>query len=195
MPVSLQKGGNVSLTKEAGGNLANVSVGLGWDERGTSGADFDLDASAFAVDASGKVPSEGWFVFYGTPGLQSPDGTIVHTGDNLTGAGEGDDESINIDLANLPASIEKIVVAVTIYEAESRGQNFGGVQNAFMRVCDQSGTELARYDLGEDFSLETAVIFGELYRKDGEWKFKAIGQGFNDGLKGLCSTHGVGVAA
>lgn len=193
MPVSLQKGGNVSLTKEAGGNLANVSVGLGWDERGTSGADFDLDASVFAVDASGKVPGEGWFIFY--QNLQSPDKTIVHTGDNLTGAGDGDDESINIDLANLPLSIEKIVVAVTIYDAASRNQNFGGVQNAFIRVCDQSGAELARYDLSEDYSLETAVIFGELYRKDNEWKLKAVGQGYNNGLEGLCADHGVGVAA
>lgn len=193
MPVSLSKGGNVSLTKEAGGNLTNVSVGLGWDERGTSGHDFDLDASVFAVDASGKVPGEGWFIFYRN--LQSPDNTIVHTGDNLTGAGEGDDESINIDLANLPASIEKIVVAVTIFDAVSRNQNFGGVQNAFIRVCDQSGAELTRYDLGEDFSLETAVIFGELYRKDGEWKFKAVGQGYNDGLAGLCSAYGIAVTA
>ncbi len=194
MPVSLQKGGNVSLTKEAGGQLSNVTVGLGWDQKGgTAGAEFDLDASVFAVDASGKVPGEGWFVFYDN--FDSPDGTIHHTGDNRTGAGDGDDESINIDLANLPLSIVEIIVAVTIYDAASRNQNFGGVQNAFMRVCDQSGAELARFDLSDDYSLETAVIFGKLYRKDGEWKFKAVGDGYNNGLEGLCADHGVGVAA
>lgn len=194
MSVSLQKGGNISLTKEAGGQLSKVSVGLGWDERSTSGAAFDLDASAFALDGSGKVAGDKWFVFYGN--LQSPDGSIVHTGDNLTGAGEGDDESINIDLANVPPTIEEIPVAVTIYEALERGQNFGNVKNAFIRIVDQAtGQELTRFDLGEEYSLETAVTFGRLYRKDGEWKFQAIGQGYNEGLAGLCRDYGVGVTA
>lgn len=194
MGVSLEKGANVSLTKEAGGNLTGVTVGLGWDPRVTSGEDFDLDASAFIVDASGKVPSNDWFVYFNN--LKSPDGTVVHTGDNLTGDGDGDDESINIDLANLPPTIEEIVIPVTIFKAKERGgQNFGGVDNAFIRVCDQTGRELARYDLGEEFALEEAVIFGKVYRMDGEWKFKAVGQGFNDGLDGLCRTYGVGVTA
>ncbi len=194
MPVSLQKGGNVSLTKEAGGQLSNVMVGLGWDERGTSGEKFDLDASAFAVDASGKAAGDSWFVFYNN--LASPDGTIVHTGDNRTGAGDGDDESINVDLANLPPTIEKVIVTVTIDEWETNKLNFGSVQNAFIRIVDlATGQELARYDLGDEFSLEVAVIFGALYRKDGEWKFQAIGQGYNNGLAGLCADYGIALAA
>lgn len=194
MSVSLQKGQKVSLEKEAGGSLSKVTVGLGWDERTTSGEDFDLDASVFATDASGKVPGDGWFIFYNNQ--NSPDGTIHHTGDNRTGAGDGDDEAIQIDLANVPASIEELVVAVTIFEAKSRGQNFGGVKNAFIRVVDDStGAELLKYELDEEFSLEEAVIFGKLYRKNGGWNFDAVGQGYNNGLEGLCADHGIGVAA
>ncbi len=194
MSVSLQKGQKVSLEKEAGGSLTKVTAGLGWDERTTSGEEFDLDASVFAVDASGKVPGDGWFIYFNNH--DSPDGTIHHTGDNRNGAGDGDDEAIQIDLANVPASIEELVIAVTIFEAKTRGQNFGGVKNAFIRVCDdQTGAELLKYELDEEFSLEEAVIFGKLYRKNGGWSFAAVGQGYNNGLEGLCADHGIGVAA
>lgn len=191
MSVSLQKGGNVSLTKMAP-SLTAVAVGLGWDTRTTTGADFDLDASALLCGPNGKVPNDGHFVFFNN--LKSPDGSVEHTGDNLTGEGEGDDEVVNVDLSTVPASIDKIVFPVSIYDAHTRQQSFGQVINAFIRVTDRSnGTELARYDLTEDASTETAMIFGELYRNGAEWKFRAIGQGYSSGLAGIAKDYGVSV--
>lgn len=191
MGVSLSKGGNVSLTKEAP-NLTAVTVGLGWDVRTTTGADFDLDASALALGANNKVLSDQHFVFFNN--LRSPDGAIEHTGDNLTGEGEGDDEQINVNLAATPPDVASIVFPVSIYEAEQRGQSFGQVRNAFIRVVDQSnGNELARYDLTEDASTETAMVFGELYRSGNEWKFRAVGQGYASGLSGIARDFGVNV--
>ena len=191
MSVSLSKGGNVSLTKEAPG-LTAVSVGLGWDARTTTGADFDLDASALMLGTSGKILSDQHFVFFNN--LRSPDGSVEHTGDNLTGAGEGDDEVINVNLANVPPECDKIVFAVSIYEAESRGQSFGQVRNAFIRVVNQAdGREITRYDLSEDASTETAMVFGELYRSGNEWKFRAVGQGYSSGLRGIAQDFGVNV--
>jgi tellurium resistance protein TerD len=191
MSVSLSKGGNVSLTKQAPG-LTAVLVGLGWDARTTSGDDFDLDASALLLNASGKIASDAHFVFFNN--LTSPDGSVEHTGDNLTGAGEGDDEAIKVNLASVPAEIERIVVAVSIYEAAARGQSFGQVRNAFIRVVNQAdNVELARYDLSEDASTETAMIFGELYRGGAEWKFRAVGQGYDSGLSGIARDFGVNV--
>jgi tellurium resistance protein TerD len=182
MSVSLSKGGNVSLTKEAPG-LTAVLVGLGWDARTTSGADFDLDASALILGASGKILSDSHFVFFNN--LTSPDGSVEHTGDNLTGEGEGDDEVIKVNLAAVAAEADRIVVTVSIYDAESRAQSFGQVRNAYIRVVNQAdNTELTRYDLSEDASTETAMIFGELYRNAGEWKFRAVGQGYSTGLGG-----------
>ncbi|WP_329330378.1 TerD family protein [Streptomyces luteogriseus] len=184
MGVSLSKGGNVSLSKEAPG-LTAVLVGLGWDVRTTTGTDYDLDAS-------GKVPSDQHFVFYNQ--LKSPDGSVEHTGDNLTGEGEGDDESVKVNLAAVPAEIEKIVFPVSIHDAENRGQSFGQVRNAFIRVVNQAGgQEIARYDLSEDASTETAMVFGELYRHGTEWKFRAVGQGYASGLAGIASDFGVNV--
>ena len=189
MAVTLQKGGNVSLTKEAPG-IQKLKIGLGWDPRVTDGADFDLDASVFMIGADGKVVSDKHFIFYGN--LNSPDGSVEHTGDNLTGDGDGDDEVVNVDLSNVPADVKKLVFAVAIYEAEKRGQNFGKVANAFMRVVNQDGDkEIARYDLSEDYSVETALIFGEVYRHNDDWKFKAIGSGFEGGLGPLAASHGV----
>jgi len=191
MGVSLSKGANVSLTKEAPG-LTAILVGLGWDARATDGKDFDLDASVFMVGADGKVLSDKGFIFFNN--LKSEDGSIEHLGDNLTGAGDGDDEQVKVDLSNVPEGVEKLVFAVTIHEAESRGQNFGQVSNAFMRVVNQNGdAELARFDLSEDASMETAMIFGELYKKGDEWKFKAIEQGFAGGLGPLAANHGVNI--
>ena len=191
MSVSLSKGGNVSLTKQAPG-LTAVLVGLGWDARTTSGADFDLDASALMVNASGKILSDAHFIFFNN--LTSPDGSVEHTGDNLTGAGDGDDEVIKVNLAAVPADVDKVVVAVSIYEAESRGQNFGQVRNAYIRVVNQAGgDEITRYDLSEDASSETAMIFGEVYRNGGEWKFRAVGQGYSTGLAGIARDFGVNV--
>ncbi|NJP99557.1 TerD family protein [Streptomyces zingiberis] len=191
MGVSLSKGGNVSLSKEAPG-LTAVTVGLGWDVRTTTGADFDLDASALLTSAEGKVLSDRHFVFFNN--LTSPDGSVEHTGDNLTGEGEGDDESIKVNLAAVPAEVAKIVFPVSIYEAESRQQSFGQVRNAFIRVVNQAdGRELARYDLTEDASTETAMVFGELYRHGGDWKFRAIGQGYASGLRGIAQDFGVNV--
>ncbi|GAB2929001.1 MULTISPECIES: calcium homeostasis/redox stress adaptation protein [Streptomyces] len=191
MGVSLSKGGNVSLTKEAPG-LTAVIVGLGWDIRTTTGTDFDLDASALLLDASGKVSSDANFVFFNN--LKSPDGSVEHTGDNLTGEGEGDDEQIKVNLAAVPAEIEKIVFPVSIYDAENRQQSFGQVRNAFIRVVNQAGeAEIARYDLSEDASTETAMVFGELYRHGAEWKFRAIGQGYASGLRGIAQDFGVNV--
>ncbi|PJE94382.1 chemical-damaging agent resistance protein C [Streptomyces carminius] len=191
MGVSLSKGGNVSLTKEAP-NLTAVMVGLGWDARTTTGADFDLDASALLTNAEGKVSSDQNFVFFNN--LKSPDGSVEHTGDNLTGEGEGDDEAIKVNLAGVPADVTKIVFPVSIYEAEARQQSFGQVRNAYIRVVNQAdGNELARYDLSEDASTETAMVFGELYRHGAEWKFRAIGQGYASGLRGIAQDFGVNV--
>jgi len=189
--VSLSKGGNVSLTKAAP-NLTAVTVGLGWDVRTTTGSDFDLDASALLTNAEGKVAVDGNFIFFNN--LKSPDGSVEHTGDNLTGEGEGDDEAIKVNLATVPADVEKIVFPVSIYEAESRQQSFGQVRNAFIRVVNQAdNNELARYDLSEDASTETAMVFGELYRNGAEWKFRAIGQGYASGLRGIAQDFGVNV--
>ena len=189
--VSLSKGGNVSLTKAAPG-LSAVNVGLGWDARTTTGGDFDLDASALLCGASGKVLSDQHFVFFNN--LKAPDGSVEHTGDNLTGEGEGDDEMIKVNLASVAAEVEKIVFPVSIHEADTRGQSFGQVTNAFIRVVNQAdNTELARYDLSEDYSSETAMVFGELYRNGTEWKFRAIGQGYANGLHGIAKDYGVNV--
>ncbi|MEV0373813.1 TerD family protein [Streptomyces sp. NPDC050636] len=191
MGVSLAKGGNVSLSKEAPG-LTAVTVGLGWDVRTTTGADYDLDASALLCTEAGKVASDRHFVFYNN--LTSPDGSVEHTGDNLTGEGEGDDEAINVNLAGVPAEIAKIVFPVSIHDAETRGQSFGQVRNAFIRVVNRAdGVELARYDLSEDASTETAMVFGELYRNGAEWKFRAVGQGYASGLAGIAADFGVNV--
>jgi tellurium resistance protein TerD len=191
MGVSLSKGGNVSLTKEAPG-LSAVLVGLGWDARTTSGADFDLDASALMLNASGKIVSDAHFVFFNN--LSSPDGSVEHTGDNLTGDGEGDDEIIKVNLVAVPSEVDRVVIAVSIYDAESRGQSFGQVRNAYIRVLNQVGdAELTRYDLSEDASGETAMIFGELYRHGTEWKFRAVGQGYSSGLAGIAKDFGVNV--
>ncbi|MGQ4616539.1 TerD family protein [Nocardia sp. R7R-8] len=191
MSVTLAKGGNVSLSKQTA-NLTKVSVGLGWDVRTTTGADYDLDASALACGPNLKVLSDQHFVFYNN--LRSPDGSIEHTGDNLTGAGEGDDEVINIDLTATPPNITNIFFPVSIHDADARGQSFGQIRNAFIRVVDATtGVELARYDLTEDASTETAMIFGELYRHNNEWKFRAIGQGYASGLAGIARDYGVNV--
>lgn len=193
MPINLSKGQKVDLTKGNPG-LKNIMVGLGWDVNAfDSGADFDLDAAAFMLGDSGKCPTEKEFVFYGN--LTHPTEAVKHMGDNLTGEGEGDDEQIQIDLSKIPANIAKVAFTVTIYEAESRRQNFGQVSNAFIRIVDEStNQELIRYDLGEDFSIETAVVVGELYRYNGEWKFNAIGSGFQGGLAALCGHYGIEVA-
>ncbi|MFC7220586.1 TerD family protein [Streptomyces polyrhachis] len=191
MGVSLNKGGNVSLSKEAPG-LTAVVVGLGWDARTTTGSDFDLDASALLTGPSGKVLSDAHFVFFNQ--LKSPEGSVEHTGDNLTGEGEGDDEVIKVNLAGVPAEVDKIVFPVSIYDAETRQQSFGQVRNAYIRVVNQAdNNELARYDLSEDASTETAMIFGELYRHGAEWKFRAIGQGYAAGLRGIAQDYGVNV--
>jgi tellurium resistance protein TerD len=191
MGVSLSKGGNVSLTKEAPG-LTSVMVGLGWDVRTTTGADFDLDASALMVGSSGKILSDQHFIFFNN--LKSPDGSVEHQGDNLTGEGEGDDEQIKVNLASVPAEVDRVVVTVSIYDAEARGQSFGQVRNAFVRVVNEADNrEIARYDLSEDASTETAMIFGEIYRNNTEWKFRAVGQGYSSGLAGIARDFGVNV--
>ncbi|AJC58691.1 TerD family protein [Streptomyces noursei] len=191
MGVSLSKGGNVSLTKEAP-NLTAVLVGLGWDARTTTGTDFDLDASALLTNDQGKVANDQNFVFFNN--LKSPCGSVEHTGDNTTGEGEGDDEAIKVNLAGVPADVSKIVFPVSIYDAETRQQSFGQVRNAYIRVVNQAdGKELARYDLSEDASTETAMVFGELYRNGAEWKFRAIGQGYASGLRGIAQDFGVNV--
>lgn len=190
MAINLSKGQTVDLTKGNPG-LKNIMVGLGWDANVfDSGADFDLDASAFLLGENGKCPTEREFIFYGN--LEHASESVKHMGDNLTGEGEGDDEQIQIDLTKIPANISKVAFTVTIYEADQRGQNFGQVSNSFIRIVDEStGTELIRYDLGEDFSIETAVVVGELYRHNGEWKFNAIGSGFQGGLAALCGHYGI----
>ena len=192
MAVCLKKGQKVDLTKGNPG-LKKITVGLGWDvNRYDGGSDFDLDASAFLLGANGRVTDDSDFVFYGN--ATHPSGSVVYGGDNRTGAGEGDDEQIFVDLSTVPAAIQKIDFTVTIYEAAERRQNFGQVSNAFVRILDDAtGQELIRYDLEEDFSIETALVVGELYRHNGEWKFNAIGSGFQGGLEALCVNYGVNV--
>jgi tellurium resistance protein TerD len=193
MAISLSKGQKVDLTK-GNPSLKSIMVGLGWDVNAyDSGADFDLDAAAFMCGANGKCPSDKDFIFYGN--LVHPSESVKHMGDNLTGAGEGDDEQIHVDLTKIPSNIERIAFTVTIYDADVRRQNFGQVSNAFIRIVDEAtDTELIRYDLGEDFSIETAIVVGELYRHNGEWKFNAIGSGFQGGLAALCGHYGIEVA-
>jgi len=189
MPVSLSKGGNVSLSKEAPG-LKQIVIGLGWDARATDGAAFDLDASLFMLAETGKVRSDADFIFYNNK--TSADGSVEHQGDNLTGQGEGDDEQVKVNLDGVPADVARLTVGVTIHDAEARGQNFGMVSSAFIRVVNgDDNTEIARYDLSEDASTETAMLFGEVYRNSGEWKFKALGQGFQGGLGPMAASYGV----
>lgn len=191
MGISLNKGGNISLSK-TDPTLKNIIVGLGWDARPTDGADFDLDASAFMVKADGKVRSDSDFIFYNQ--MKSTCGSVEHTGDNRTGAGEGDDEALIVLLDKVPADIERIVFTVTIHDAENRKQNFGQVSNAFIRVVNKdSNNEVARFDLSEDASIETAMTFGEIYKHGGEWKFKAVGQGYSGGLAALARQYGISI--
>ena len=193
MPINLSKGQKVDLTKGNPG-LKNIMVGLGWDVNAfDTGADFDLDAAAFMLGSNGKCPTDKEFVFYGN--LEHPSGAVKHMGDNRTGDGEGDDEEMEIALADVPANVERIAFTVTIYEAEARRQNFGQVSNAYIRIVDKdTNQELIHYDLGEDFSIETAIGVGELYKHHGEWKFNAIGSGFQGGLAALCGHFGIEVA-
>jgi len=194
MTVSLSKGGRISLSKEAPG-LSKIYLGLGWDCRTTDGSPFDLDSSLFLLNASGKVRSDSDFVFYGN--LKAVDGAVEHLGDNLTGAGAGDDEVMKLNLTQLDANapdVEKLAVVVTIHEAEGRKQNFGQVNNAFIRILnDENQSEIVRYDLSEDFSMETALVFGEIYKKGGEWRFTAVGQGYAGGLAAACKDYGVSI--
>lgn len=191
MGISLQKGANVNLSKETPG-LNEVVLGLGWDVRATDGAAYDLDASAFMVKADGKVRTDSDFIYYNNK--KSADGSVEHTGDNQSGAGDGDDEALGVTLSKVPAEIDKISFAVTIHDAEAKRQSFGQVANAYIRVLNKTdGKELARYDLTEDGSTETALIFGELYRNGSDWKFRAVGQGFKGGLGPLAKNFGVNV--
>ena len=192
MAVNLTKGQKVDLTK-GNPSLSKIIVGLGWDtNKYDGGADFDLDASAFLCGENGRVTNDLDFIFYSN--LKHSSGAVEHTGDNLTGEGEGDDEVIKVDLSRVPANISKIAFTVTIYEADERHQNFGQVSNAYIHIVDQvTGNEIIRYDLGEDFSIETAIVVGEIYRNNGEWKFNAIGSGFQGGLYALCKNFGVNV--
>ena len=191
MSVSISKGGNVSLSKEEPG-LSRILIGLGWDTRATDGVDFDLDASVFLLNNMGKVRNDLDFIFYNN--LRSADGSVEHTGDNRTGEGEGDDEAVRVNLAGVPADVDKLSVTVTIHDAQARGQNFGQVDNAFIRVVNEdNGREIVRYDLSEDASTETAMILGEVYRHGGEWKFRAVGQGYAGGLGPLATSFGVNV--
>ncbi|SHN12230.1 tellurium resistance protein TerD [Pseudomonas asturiensis] len=189
MALTLQKGGNLSLSK-TDPTLTNVLIGLGWDPRATDGQEFDLDASAFLLGANGKVRSEADFIFYNQ--LKSADGSVEHAGDNRTGAGDGDDEVVKVDLTRVPADVDKIVFVVTIHDADSRKQNFGQVGGSFIRVVNEkSSSEIVRYDLAEDASTETAMVFAELYRNAGEWKFRAVGQGYAGGLKAVANSYGM----
>ena len=192
MAVNLTKGGRISLNKEAPG-LKKILIGLGWDTNASdTGADFDLDASVFLLDSNAKVANEKDFVFYNN--LSSSDGSVVHTGDNRTGEGDGDDESIRVDLSKISSSIKEIAIVVTIHEAAQRKQNFGMVRNAFIRlVNDETNTEIVRYDLEEDYSTETGLLFGRLYFKDNEWKFSAVGTGYKEGLDGFCKQFGLNI--
>jgi tellurium resistance protein TerD len=192
MAVSLSKGGNVSLSRAAP-TLKKILVGLGWEARVTTGDNYDLDVSAFLLSESGKVKNDDDFIFYNQ--LQSRCGSVEHNGDNRTGAGDGDDETMTVDLEKVPVSVKRIVFCVTIDDAERRRQNFGQVSDSFMRIVNlDSDTEIARFDLTEDYSTETAMIFGEIYRHNEEWKFKAVGQGFAGGLESMCKQFGVTVA-
>ncbi|UYO35928.1 TerD family protein [Bacillus zhangzhouensis] len=192
MAIQLSKGQRVDLTKTNPG-LTRVMIGLGWDtNKYSGGADFDLDASAFLVDANNRCQQDTDFVFYNN--LQHPSGSVTHTGDNRTGEGDGDDEQILVDFSKIPANIDRIGITVTIHDAETRNQNFGQVSNAFVRVVnEEGGEELIRFDLGEDFSIETAVVVCELYRHGSDWKFNAIGSGFSGGLAALCQNYGLEV--
>ena len=197
MPINLTKGQKVDLTKGTPG-LTKLMVGLGWDVNAfDSGYNFDLDASAFMVGSNGKCPTEKEFIFYSN--LEHPSESVKHMGDNLTGEGEGDDEVLYIDFTKVPADVERIAITVTIYEAQERGQNFGQVSNAYVRLArrssenDSVGTEELRYDLGEDFSVETALVVCELYRSGATWKFNAVGAGYQGGLYALCKAYGVNV--
>ncbi len=192
MAITLNKGGNVSLTKTQP-SLKNILIGLGWEARASDGADFDLDASAFLLGDSGKVRSDSDFIFYNQ--LKSACGSIEHTGDNRTGAGDGDDETLKIQLDKVPQDIKRVVVCVTIHDAQVRKQSFGQVSDAFMRIVNSDdNAEIVRFDLSEDYSTETAMIFGEVYRHNDEWKFKAVGQGFSGGLEAMCKQFGINVA-
>ncbi len=189
MAISLNKGGNLSLTK-TDPSLTKLLIGLGWDERVTSGSEFDLDASAFLLSATGRVRGDHDFIFYNQ--LKSDNGAVEHMGDNRTGAGDGDDEVIKVNLSLVPADIEKIILTVTIHDANVRSQNFGQIANAFIRVVNEdTGNEVVRFDLAEDYSIETAMVFGEVYRYNNEWKFRAVGQGYSGGLAAMCSQYGV----
>jgi tellurium resistance protein TerD len=192
MAVSLAKGGNISLTRTAP-ELKNVLIGLGWDARSTDGDDFDLDASMFMLGDNGKVRNDNDFIFYNQ--LKSTCGSVEHTGDNRTGDGDGDDEQLKVFLDKVPSVISRLAITVTIHDAIARRQNFGQVVDAFIRLVNlDNDVEIARFDLSEDYSTETAMIFGEIYRHNGEWKFKAVGQGFSGGLETMCSQFGVAVA-
>ncbi|CAH9018425.1 TerD family protein [Candidatus Nitrosacidococcus sp. I8] len=191
MALTLQKGGNLSLSK-TDPSLTKIIIGLGWDPRATDGAEFDLDASVFLLGSNDKVRSDGDFIFYNQ--LKSPDGAVEHTGDNRTGAGDGDDEVIKVDLTLIPSDVEKVAFAATIHEADARKQNFGQVGNSFIRLVNETtGTEVVRYDLSEDASTETAMIFAEIYRHNDEWKFRAIGQGYVGGLRALANNYGINI--
>lgn len=191
MAISLTKGGNVNLSKDAP-TLTQMAVGLGWNPRATDGQAFDLDAIAFLLKDDGKVRSDSDFIFFNN--LKSADGSVEHTGDNRTGEGDGDDEIVKVDLTKIPADVTKVVFCAVIYDGQARNQNFGQVSDAYIRIVNsQGGSEVARYDLSEDSSTETAMIFGELYKHNGEWKFRAVGQGFAGGLGPLASSYGVAV--
>ncbi|WP_042345159.1 TerD family protein [Bacillus massiliigorillae] len=190
MAIQLSKGQRIDLTKNDP-TLQKITIGLGWDVKHFDGGqDYDLDASVFLLNANDKCRNELDFIFYNN--LQSPDGSVVHTGDNRTGEGDGDDESIQIDLTRVPKDVEKIAITVTIHDAESRGQNFGQIANAFVRLVNEdTNNEVLRYDLGEDFSIETAVVFCEIYRHNGDWKFSAVGSGYQGGLQSLVRAYGL----
>jgi tellurium resistance protein TerD len=189
MAISLSKGGNISLSK-TDPSLTRMVVGLGWDQRETDGGDFDLDASVFMLNGTGRCRRDEDFIFYNN--MRSSEGAVEHTGDNRTGEGEGDDEQVRVDLSKMPADVDKLAVTVTIHDADARRQSFGQVQNAFIRVVnDESGAEIVRYDLSEDYSTETAMIFGEIYRHGAEWKFRAVGQGYAGGLAAMAKQFGL----
>jgi len=192
MALTLSKGQNLSLTKTEP-SLTNVLIGLGWDERQTDGNEFDLDASAFMLSPSGKVRGDSDFIFYGQ--MKSACSSVEHTGDNRTGEGDGDDEALKVDLSKIPEAVQTVAITVTIHDFEARRQSFGQVSNAFIRVVnDKTGKEVVRYDLTEDYSTETAMVFGELYRNNGEWKFRAVGQGYSGGLAAMCAQYGVNIS-
>ena len=189
MAISLNKGGNLSLSK-TDPNLVRILIGLGWDERVTDGAAFDLDASAFLLTVSGKVRGDHDFIFYNQ--LKSQDDSVEHTGDNRSGLGDGDDETLLVNLSKVAPEVEKIAITITIHDAQARSQNFGQITNAFIRIVNQdTQVELVRFDLAEDYSTETAMVFGEVYRHNGEWKFRAVGQGYSGGLAAMCQQYGI----